>query len=291
MPRTSKSKARNKKVHTEIEPAAPFQALLKPHETCDLLVPSKESPISLPTPLLLLYEFHWFLCHKGEEKGLSVYQAHTYFFFSPTLKLFFFLSRNPMQLKCLYLPLFFLYHPKQEDFHSLFSFREERNSKAAQCTLLEMERWKGVALNEPGAEELCGDHFKHKFSYVWLSSCDRIKPCLSHPQFQPHSLLWGTQGCSLKVFVKLQLDDPHGVWHYTGAWLSYIVQSCCNQERKDRGKGHCNQVIAFRCYHFIVSSRGAAAELIRAQMRMKAWSPLSVLVLLHFFCCFYKVTE
>lgn len=178
MPRTSKSKARNKKVHTEIEPAAPFQALLKPHETCDLLVPSKESPISLPTPLLLLYEFHWFLCHKGEEKGLSVYQAHTYFFFSPTLKLFFFLSRNPMQLKCLYLPLFFLYHPKQEDFHSLFSFREERNSKAAQCTLLEMERWKGVALNEPGAEELCGDHFKHKFSYVWLSSCDRIKPSL-----------------------------------------------------------------------------------------------------------------
>lgn len=154
MPRTSKSKARNKKVHMEIEPAAPFQALLKPHETCDLLVPSKESPISLPTPLLLLYEFHWFLCHKGEEKGLSVYQAHTYFFFSPTLKLFFFLSRNPMQLKCLYLPLFFLYHPKQEDFHSLFSFREERKSKAAQCTLLEMERWKGVVLNEPGAQEL-----------------------------------------------------------------------------------------------------------------------------------------
>lgn len=228
---------------------------------------------------------------KGKRKGSLCTRHIPTFFFSPTLKLFFFLSRNPMQLKCLYLPLFFLYHPKQEDFHSLFSFREERKSKAAQCTLLEMERWKGVVLNEPGAEELCGDHFKHKFSYVWLSSCDRIKPCLSHPQFQPHSLLWGTQGCSLKVFVKRQLDGPHGVWHYTGAWLSYIVQSCCNQERKDRGKGHCNQVIAFRCYHFIVSSRGAAAELIRAQMRMKAWSPLSVLVLLHFFCCFYKVTE
>lgn len=127
MPRTSKSKARNKKVHTEIEPAAPFQALLKPHETCDLLVPSKESPISLPTPLLLLYEFHWFLCHKGEEKGLSVYQAHTYFFFSPTLKLFFFLSRNPTQLKCLYLPLFFFYTiPNRKIFiHSLVSGRKE----------------------------------------------------------------------------------------------------------------------------------------------------------------------
>lgn len=35
-----------------------LQALLESHETCDLLVPSKASPISLPTPLLLLYEFH-----------------------------------------------------------------------------------------------------------------------------------------------------------------------------------------------------------------------------------------
>lgn len=46
-------------------------------------------------PPLLLYEFQWFLCHKGEEKGFSVYQAHSYF--SPHFETLF---RNPMQLKC-----------------------------------------------------------------------------------------------------------------------------------------------------------------------------------------------
>lgn len=149
VPRTSKSKARNKKVHTEIEPAAPFQALLKPHETCDLLVPSKESPISLPTPLLLLYEFHWFLCHKGEEKGLSVYQAHSYFFF-PHFETFFFQKSHAIRMS-VFAIIFFYTIPNRKIFiHSLVSRRKETTK---QCSAL-CWRWKGVALNEPGAEEL-----------------------------------------------------------------------------------------------------------------------------------------
>lgn len=229
---------------------------------------------------------------KGKRKGSLCTRHIPTFFFSPTLKLFFFSFQKSHAIKMsLFAIIFFYTIPNRKIFiHSLVSGRKETaKQRSALCW-----RWRdgrGSLWMNQEQKSCGGDRFKHRFSYVWLSSCDRIKPCLSHPQFQPHNLLWGTQGCSLKVFVKLQLDDPHGVWHYTGAWLSYIVQSCCNQERKDRGKGHCNQVIAFRCYHFIVSSRGAAAELIRAQMRMKAWSPLSVLVLLHFFCCFYKVTE
>lgn len=42
-----------------------------------------------------------------------------------------------------------------------------------------------------------------------------------HPQVQPHSLLKATQGCcSLEVFVKLQHDELHGVWHCIDTWLS-----------------------------------------------------------------------
>lgn len=152
MPLTSKSKARNKKVHMEIQSATSLQALLEPHETCDLLVPSKASPISLPTPLLLLYEFHWFLCHKGEEKGLSVYQAHSDFS-PPHPPHFETLFRNPMQLKCLYLPLFFFFNaiPNSKIFiHSLVSRRKETTKR---CTWRRPNE-EGVALNEPETEEL-----------------------------------------------------------------------------------------------------------------------------------------
>lgn len=146
MPLTSKSKARNKKVHMEIESATSLQALLGSHETCDLLVPSKASPISLPTPLLLLYEFHWFLCHKGEEKGLSVYQAHSFYPHFETL------FRNPMQLKCLYFPFFLInaIWNSKIFFHSLVSRRKE----IIKCWTWRRANEEGTTLNGPEAEEL-----------------------------------------------------------------------------------------------------------------------------------------
>lgn len=147
MPLTSKSKARNKKVHMEIESATSLQALLEPHETCDLLVPSKASPISLSTPLLLLYEFHWFLCHKGEEKGLSVYQAHSYFL--PPL---WNLIQKSHAIK-MSLFSFFLINAIQNSkvfFHSLVSRRKE----ATKCCAWRRVNEEGAALNGLEAEEL-----------------------------------------------------------------------------------------------------------------------------------------
>lgn len=127
MPLTSKSKARNKKVHMEIQSATSLQALLEPHETCNLLVPSKASPISLPTPLLLLYEFHWFLCHKGEEKGLSVYQAHSYFF--PPL---WNQKSHAIKVSLFALVFFFNAIPNSKIFiHSLGSRRKETTKRCA----------------------------------------------------------------------------------------------------------------------------------------------------------------
>ena len=124
MPLTSKSKARNKKVHMEIEPATAFQALPQTHEACDLLVPSKASPISLPTPSCFYMNSTDSSATKGKRKG-SLCTRHVATF-SPYFEILF---RNPMQLKCLYLPFFFFFFlmPSQIRKFSLFSFQGERN--------------------------------------------------------------------------------------------------------------------------------------------------------------------
>ena len=146
MPLTGKSKARNKKVHMEIQSATSSRALLEPHETCDLLVPSKASPISLPTPLLLLYEFHWFLCHKGEEKGLSVYQAHSYFF-PPLWNL---IQKFHAIKMSLFAITFFNAIPNSKIF--IYSLVSRRKETTMWC-ILRRSNEERVTLNEQEAEE------------------------------------------------------------------------------------------------------------------------------------------